>query len=90
MKRKFSSNMDRIKQMKDTDIDLSDPDAPELDDSFFDRAVIELPKAKKVVSLRMDTDVLEWFKAQGKGYQTKMTALLRAYMLDQIKRTRAA
>lgn len=90
MKRKFFSDMERIKQMKDEDIDLSDPDALELDESFFDRAVIELPKTKKVVSLRMDADVLEWFRAQGRGYQTKMIALLRAYMLDQIKRARAA
>jgi len=90
MKKKFFSDMARIKQMGDKDIDLSDPDAPELDESFFDRAVIELPKSKKVVSLRLDADVLEWFKTQGKGYQTRMTALLRAYMLDQIKRAKAA
>ena len=90
MKRKCFSDMGRIKQMENKDIDLTDPDAAELDESFFDRAVVELPKLKKVVSLRIDADVLDWFKTQGKGYQTRITALLRAYMLDQIKRTRAA
>ncbi len=90
MKRKFFSDMAKIKQMRDEDIDLSDPDALELDESFFDRAIIELPKPKKVVSLRIDADVLEWFKAQGRGYQTKMIALLRAYMQDQLKRAKAA
>ena len=90
MKKKFFSDMEKIKKTKDKDIDLSDPDAAELDESFFDRAVIELPKSKKVVSLRMDADVLEWFRAQGKGYQTNMMALLRAYMLDQKKKSKAA
>lgn len=89
MKRKFFSDMERIKRMKDKDLDLADPDAPELDESFFDRAVIELPIPEKVVSLQIEADVLDWFKAQGRGYQTRITALLRAYMRDQIKRAKA-
>jgi len=35
------------------------------------------PKAS--ISLRVDSDVLEWFKAQGAGYQTRMNAVLRAF-----------
>jgi len=36
--------------------------------------------SKELLSLRIDQDVIEWFKARGKGYQTEINALLRAYM----------
>jgi len=64
--------------MKDEDIDFSD--SPELDDSFFTRPLVELPKTKGTITIRVDQDVLEWFKSQGRGYQTRINALLRAYM----------
>jgi uncharacterized protein (DUF4415 family) len=38
------------------------------------------PKAKKAVSIRLDEDVLKWFRRQGRGYQTRMNAVLRAYV----------
>ena len=40
---------------------------------------------KQLTSLRLDPDVLAWFKAQGKGYQTRMNAVLRAYMKAQTR-----
>lgn len=40
---------------------------------------------KKLMSVRLDNDVVEWFKAQGKGYQTRMNAVLRHYMEHQKK-----
>jgi uncharacterized protein (DUF4415 family) len=64
--------------MKDEEINYSD--SPELDEAFFERAVIVLPKPKASVSIRLDQEVLDWFKTQGKGYQTRINALLRAYM----------
>ncbi|MBI5593334.1 MAG: BrnA antitoxin family protein [Deltaproteobacteria bacterium] len=63
--------------MMDEDIDLSD--IPELDDNFFRKATLVLPKPKAVVTLRVDADVLQWFKARGKGYQTLMNAVLKEY-----------
>ncbi len=42
-----------------------------------------VPEAKTPISLRVDADVLEFFRAQGKGYQTRMNAVLRAYMEAQ-------
>ncbi|NKB66779.1 MAG: hypothetical protein GKR89_06950 [Candidatus Latescibacteria bacterium] len=42
-----------------------------------------MPKAKKSISLRVDPDVLSFFKANGKGSQTRMNAVLRAYMNAQ-------
>jgi len=61
----------------DKDIDFSD--IPELNDSFFREATLVLPKPKTVVTLRVDADVLQWFKARGKGYQTLMNAVLKEY-----------
>ncbi|MBF0410121.1 MAG: BrnA antitoxin family protein [Candidatus Riflebacteria bacterium] len=87
IRKSIRSDLERIDSMKDEDIDFSD--SPELDESFFSRAVIFLPKPKKTISLRVDLDVLEWFKSQGKGYQTKIIALMKAYMLDQKKKASA-
>ncbi len=67
--------------MKDEDIDLSD--APEITPEMFAKAVVRRglkPRTKKQVTLRIDSDVLEWYKKQGRGYQTKINLLLRAYM----------
>lgn len=72
----------RVLKMKDEDIDKSD--SPEVTPEMFARAVVKRglkPRPpKELVSLRIDADVLEWFKARGKGYQTQINALLRAYM----------
>lgn len=59
----------------------SDPDAaPELDAAWFKRAKIVLPQPKKAVSIRLDCDVMEWFRRQGRGYQTRINAVLRSYV----------
>jgi len=63
--------------MRDSDIDYSD--IPELDDSFFERMTVELPVKKDSVTLRIDHNVLEWFREQGKGYQTRINAVLKSY-----------
>jgi uncharacterized protein (DUF4415 family) len=39
-----------------------------------------MPKAKSLISIRLDADVLDWFKSNGVGYQTRMNAVLRMYM----------
>jgi len=64
--------------MPDSAIQFSD--ISELDKSFFENAEIRLPKPKKAVSLRLDDDILNWFKNQGKGYQTRINAVLRLYV----------
>ena len=73
------SNTDwkRLESMKDENIDTSD--IPERGEEFFKNAVWQLP-GKKSVTIRIDTDVLEWFRSQGKGYQTRINQLLRKYM----------
>ncbi|MCY4571444.1 MAG: BrnA antitoxin family protein [Gemmatimonadetes bacterium] len=63
--------------MKDEDIDYSD--IPELNAEFFATARVVVPPGKKQVTVRLDRDVLAWLKAQGRGYQTRINAILRAY-----------
>ena len=81
--RKSQSDWARVIKMKDRDI-LVDRDAPKWTAEMFARAVVKhgLKPAptKSLLSLRVDTEVVSWFKAQGPGYQSRMNALLRAYM----------
>lgn len=64
--------------MKDTDIDYSD--IPPLDDAFFAKATQVWPPAKQQLTIRLDADVLNWLKANGRGYQTRINRILRAAM----------
>lgn len=79
---KSATDWERIEAMTDDGIDLSD--IPEVTPEQFARAVIRRglkPKVRKAqLTLRVDDDVLGWFRAQGRGYQTQINALLRAYM----------
>ena len=72
----------RLDAMSDEDIDFSD--CPEVTPEMFANAVVRkgLPVAEKKtqVILRIDSDVLDWFKSQGQSYQAQINALLRAYM----------
>ncbi|MBI2719058.1 MAG: BrnA antitoxin family protein [Rhizobiales bacterium] len=56
-----------------------DPDAAPLD-LDWSKAVLVYPRLKSTISIRVDPDVLAFFKATGKGYQTRMNAVLRAFM----------
>lgn len=79
---KSQTDWARVDKMRDADIDLSD--IPEVTPEMFARAVVRRglkPVERKAqLTLRVDNDVLEWFRQQGQGYQTKINALLRAYM----------
>lgn len=58
-----------------------DPDAPPiLDETFWANAKLVMPVAKQAISIRLDEDVLTFFKALGPGYQSRINAVLRAYM----------
>jgi uncharacterized protein (DUF4415 family) len=58
----------------------SDPDWKDVPVDWIDSAVMVMPVAKKLLSLRLDNEVVEWFRSQGPGYQTKINAVLRAYV----------
>jgi uncharacterized protein (DUF4415 family) len=80
-KKSIKSDLARLDRMKDKDIDYSD--IPALDKSFFTKPTVEWPPAKQQVTVRLDTEVLDWLKAYGKGYQTRMNRILRAVMESQ-------
>jgi uncharacterized protein (DUF4415 family) len=72
----------RLDALKDEDINLSDVEAitPEMFARTVVRRGLKPPPGKQQVTIRLDEDVLEWFRAQGRGYQTRINSLLRAYM----------
>ncbi len=80
--KKSQTDLKRVDAMSNEEIDLSD--SPEITPEMFARGVVRRglkPRGRKVqLTLRVDNDVLEWFKARGRGYQTQINALLRAYM----------
>ena len=63
--------------MRDKDIDYSD--IPEFDEEFLRSVEMKITPEKKPISLRVDADVLDWMKSQGKGYQSRINAILRSY-----------
>ncbi|MGH8565855.1 MAG: BrnA antitoxin family protein [Gammaproteobacteria bacterium] len=75
------SDWKRVDALRYEDIDFSDN--PEIPPEMFAWAVVRKGKPvlpKRQVTLRLDADVLEWFKSLGTRYQTRINALLRAYM----------
>jgi uncharacterized protein (DUF4415 family) len=67
-----------IAAMPDEAIDYSD--APELIDAFWVAANRPIPDQKKQITLRIDSDIIDFFKHSGKRYQTRINAILRAYV----------
>ena len=80
--KKSGSNLERLSAMSDADIDTSE--IPEISPEQFARAIVrrglEPVPTKTQLTIRVDREVLDWFRAQGRGYQTRINKLLRAYM----------
>ena len=75
------ANVRLLKRMTDAEIRRSAPEElPELPRDFWDSAVPVIPAGKVPISLRVDSDVLEWFREEGPKYQSRMNAVLRSYM----------
>jgi len=77
LSKKSKTNKSRPKTPPGAEVDFAD--IPELDEVFF-RAAQWRPPVKQPVTIRIDSDVLEWFRSRGKGYQTQINRLLRRYM----------
>jgi uncharacterized protein (DUF4415 family) len=74
----IKSDLNRIDRLRDEDIDYND--ISELDDEMFARPLVSWPPKKESITIRVDSDVLSWFKRQGTGYQTRINQVLRRYM----------
>ncbi len=76
----------RVDAMTDEEIERTmrdDPDWAEFIDIDWSNAEWVIPVTKKSISIRLDEDVIDFFKASGKGYQTRINAVLRHYMKEQ-------
>ena len=73
----IASDLKRVDALRDGDIDYSD--IPELDADFFHGARVVVPPRKQQLTIRLDADVLAWLKSRGRGYQSRINAVLRAY-----------
>ncbi len=81
-KAKRGTDWHKLRQMSAAEIHAgleADPDAHPTDEDFWKDAKIVLPSRKEVVTMRLDADLLEWFRQQ-RGYQTRINAILRSYM----------
>ncbi len=76
--------MRQFKALKHRKVDLTDPDAPEMTDADWENVKLYRP-LKKQVTIRIDVDVLEWFKHATKQYQTLINQACREYMIHHAK-----
>lgn len=90
MKSTKNASLDELRAMRNRG-DSQPPKAGgkeiDLPDGFWDDAQVVMPKTKKAISLRVDPDILEFFKAQGNGHLTRIHAVLRTYVDAQKKKT---
>ena len=77
--------LEALAKRPDSEVDCSD--IPELDENFWKNAVQNpfYKPTKQVTNVRIDADVMQWLKAQGKGYQTRMNKILREAMLNELR-----
>ncbi len=78
----------RVRAMTDDEAHaavLNDPDINATDEAFWKDARIVMPRPNETVTMRLDADLLEWFRKE-RGYQTRINAILRAYMSAQTGR----
>jgi uncharacterized protein (DUF4415 family) len=86
-RRKGKTDWARVDKLTDEDIAKAvgnDPDAAPIDINWSD-TVLVIPSRKKAISIRVDEDVLDYFKSQGEGYQRRINAVLRSYMQQKPK-----
>jgi uncharacterized protein (DUF4415 family) len=89
-RRKSETDWARLEALTDAEIDASIANDPDWsDDWHWSEAVLVIPPKKKAISIRVDEDVLDYFKQDGAGYQRRMNAVLRSYMQQKSKRKKA-
>ena len=77
------TDWERLRDMSEEEIMAGiadDPDAVPGDEAFWRTAHVVMPQNKETITIRLDSDVLDWFRRQGKGYQTRINAVLRSYV----------
>jgi len=78
------ADLARLKRMTEREIQATSPsELSDLPDDFWNDAMVVEPASKQPISLRVDADVLQWFKTQGPRYQSRINAVLRSYMTQR-------
>jgi uncharacterized protein (DUF4415 family) len=86
-RRKSETDWARLDALTDEEIDASIADDPDWSDDWnWSDAVLVIPSRKKAISIRVDEDVLDYFKKEGAGYQRRINAVLRSYMQQKRKK----
>jgi uncharacterized protein (DUF4415 family) len=88
-RRKSETDWARLDALTDEEIEASianDPDWAEFKNIDWSTAVLVIPPKKKAISIRVDEDVLDYFRKEGAGYQRRMNAVLRSYMQQKRKK----
>ena len=80
-RRAIASDLQRVDVTADRAIDYED--SPPLDGSFFTRPLVDWPPDKEMITIRLDADVLAWFRRRGRGYQTRINRVLRLFVQGQ-------
>ncbi len=81
------ANLTKLRKMSEREIArTSPPELADLPENFWDDARVIEPTPKEAISLRVDADILAWFRAFGAGYQTLMNSVLRSYVEHAQKR----
>ena len=76
----------KLERLEERTVDLGDPDAPEIEAWMVrERGKFYRP-LKQQITLRLDKDIIAWFKAQGDKYQTRINEALREYIRSQMNR----
>ena len=86
-RRKGKTDWARIDALTDEEIEALIKDDPDWSDDWnWGEAVLVIPPKKKAISIRLDEDVLDYFKKEGAGYQRRINAVLRFYMQQKRKK----
>lgn len=86
-RRKGRTNWEKLRKLTDEEIEASIASDPDWSDDWnWSEAVLVIPPKKKAISIRVDEDVLDYFKKGGSGYQRRINAVLRSYMQQKRKK----
>ena len=86
-RRRGKTDFERLRRTTDAEIDAQIANDPDLSEDWnWGETVLVIPPKKKAISIRVDEDVLDYFKEEGAGYQRRMNAVLRSYMQQKKSR----
>ncbi len=87
--RRGKTDLEKLRKLSDDEINASIADDPDWNEEDWSEATVVIPPKKQAISIRVDEDILDFFKKHGAGYQRRINAVLRSYMNAQKGKKRA-